>query len=286
MNLSSFKQSSGSNSPHYLLFGHPVEHSFSPIMHNTALNYYEMDARYHAIDLQNNELSELAAYLNHDLFLGANITIPYKQVIYDYLDRIDKSAKDIGAVNTIVKQNIGLEGFNTDLYGFLSPLEKFKDEIGGGRTIVFGTGGASRAIVLALQKIGVEEIYLISRSPGRINSYENFENVQIRSYNEWVSLSEEAELIVNATPLGMYPKVDQSPVRDTEQQFLADTICYDIVYNPLKTKFLNQAEEIGAKTIGGLDMLIEQGSHSFELWTGKSFPVEIIREKLHEKINN
>ncbi len=145
---------------------------------------------------------------------------------------------------------------------------------------------AERHVVVALQKIGVEEIYLISRTPGRINFYENFENVQIHSYNEWTSLSEEALLIVNATPLGMYPKVDQSPVRDTEQQFLAETICYDIVYNPLKTKFLSQAEETGAKTIGGLDMLIEQGSRSFELWTGKPFPVEIIKDKLHGEIKN
>ncbi len=286
MNLTSFKQSSKSDSPHYLLFGHPVEHSFSPIMHNTALDHYGMNARYHAIDLQNSELSELAAYLNRDQFLGANITIPYKQVISDYLDQIDRSAKDIGAVNTIVKNDYSLEGFNTDLYGFLSPLENYKDEIVGGRTIIFGTGGASRAIVVALQKIGVEEIYLISRTPGGITSYADFENVQIHSYNEWTSLSEEAELIVNATPLGMYPKVDQSPVRDREQQFLAEAICYDIVYNPLKTKFLSQAEETGAKTIGGLEMLIQQGSRSFELWTEKPFPVEIIRDKLHEEIRN
>lgn len=286
MNLTSFQQSTGADSPHYLLFGHPVEHSFSPLMHNTSLDYYGMNARYHAIDLQNNELSELAVHMNHDHFMGANITIPYKQIITDYLDQIDRSARNIGAVNTIVKHDYSLEGYNTDLDGFLSPLQDYVDEIAGSRVIVFGTGGASRAIVVALQKVGVEEIYLISRTPGRITFYKDFDYVQVRSYSEWTSLAEGAALIVNATPLGMYPKVDQSPVRDTEQQFLAEKICYDIVYNPLKTKFLKQADKTGAKTIGGLEMLIQQGSKSFELWTGKPFPIKIIREKLHEEIKN
>ncbi len=286
MNLTAFKRSSKSDTPHYLLFGHPVSHSWSPLMHNTALKHYGMDARYHAIDLRNSELNDLAAFLNHDKFLGANVTIPYKQVIANYLDTVDRPARQIGAVNTIVKQGYQLAGYNTDYEGFLAPLEEYEGTIAGYNGIVFGTGGASRAIVVGLIEMGIEEIYLVSRSPNRGSSFDEFDRVQVISYSQWTTYAEEAKLIVNATPLGMHPKTDKSPVRKSEKQFLTDRICYDIVYNPLETKFLRQADSVGATTIGGLEMLIQQGSRSFELWTGKPFPIEIIRDRLYEKISN
>lgn len=286
MNLSTFKKSDNANNPHYLLFGHPVEHSWSPLMHNTALKYYEMDARYHAVDLRSDELTDLAAYMNSETFLGANITIPYKQVIADYLDNIDSRAHEIEAVNTIVKDEFKLKGYNTDCAGFLSPLAKAEEEFDNGTAIVFGTGGASRAIVVGLKEIGVEEIYLISRNPARVTSFNHFNRVEVASYSEWTSLAKDAILIVNATPLGMHPHIEQSPIRETEKQFLAGRICYDIVYNPLQTKFLRQAEEVGARTISGLEMLIQQGSRSFELWTGRQFPVKIIRKKMYERLED
>lgn len=286
MDLTSFKNSDASNKPHYLLFGHPVEHSWSPLMHNTALRHYDMDATYYAVDLQDRELTELASHLNSDDFLGANITIPYKQLIIDYLDEIDPVAERIEAVNTVVKRQYRLKGYNTDCAGFLSPLKEYEDSIEGGRALVFGTGGASRAIVVGLQEIGLEEIFLVSRNPGRITSFHNFDRVSVISYEEWPARAEEAVLIVNATPLGMYPKTAKSPVRDEEKQFLSDRICYDIVYNPAETTFLRQAESVGAATIGGLEMLIQQGSRSFELWTGRPFPADKIRNKLYEELEN
>lgn len=286
MNLTAFKKSSKSGSHHYLLLGHPVEHSWSPLMHNTALQHYGIDAQYHAIDLQNNELSDLSAYLNKKTFLGANITIPYKQLITEYLDEIRYPAGKIEAVNTIVKQNNRLIGYNTDYEGFLSPLEEFEDELLGFNAVVFGTGGAAKAIVVALIELGIKNIYLVSRTPGRITLFNNFEQVGVISYNEWTSLTEEVMLVVNATPLGMQPGTEKSPVRDSEIQFLRDCICYDIVYNPVKTKFLKQAERAEATTINGLEMLIQQGSRSFKLWTGRPFPTEIIRSILHERFKN
>lgn len=286
MNLKEFKRSPESEKPHYLLFGHPVEHSWSPLMHNRALQYHEMDATYYAVDLESSELTELAAFLNKDTFLGANITIPYKQVIADYVDHIDQEARKIGAINTIVKNDYSVEGYNTDYEGFLSPLKDFEDGLSGSNAIIFGTGGASKAIVVALLKIGIEEIFLVSRTPGKISSFKDFERVKIISYHEWTSLVDEVLLIVNATPLGMHPNTDESPVRDSEIQFLEGRICYDIVYNPIETKFLRQAEQTETTTISGLEMLIQQGSRSFELWTGHSFPTEIIRSTLDERLNN
>lgn len=286
MNLTEFREHPAAERPHYLLFGHPVAHSLSPLMHNTALQHYKMSESYHAIDLLNSELNDLAVFLNWETFLGANITIPYKQTIIDYLDRLDPSAEKIGAVNTIVKQNNGLTGYNTDYDGFLSPLKKYKDEIAGGGAVVFGTGGASKSIVRALLDFGIKMVYLVSRTPERISWVKEINQIEVISYHQWISLAEETQLIVNATPLGMHPNVDKSPVRNTEKEWLADHICYDIVYNPLRTKFLRQAEDAGATTIGGLEMLIEQGSRSFELWTGRTFPMEKVKNKLYEKIGD
>ncbi|WP_441000559.1 shikimate dehydrogenase [Fodinibius sp. SL11] len=284
MTLSQFIQSSKSDRPHYLLFGHPVDHSWSPLMHKIALKHYDINATYHAINLQGNELTDLASFLNKELFLGANVTIPYKQQIADYVDVIDASAQEIGAINTIVKNAYKLEGYNTDYAGFIDPLQSYAFELEGASAVVFGTGGAARAIVYGLSEMGVEELFLVSRSPNRITSYRDNQRVQIVSYQNWTSFAEEAVLIVNATPLGMHPNVDSSPVRDQEKQFLESKICYDIVYNPVKTKFLTQASEIGAQTIDGLEMLIQQGSKSFKRWTGYPFPVKIVREKLYGKI--
>lgn len=284
MNLTSFLRSQEVTRPHYILFGNPVEHSLSPLMHNLALEYYDMEERYYAVELQSSELSILASYLNKDTLKGANVTIPYKQKIAEYLDEIDSAARAVGAVNTIVKKDYKLKGYNTDVSGFLAPLEDYLDHIMGGRSVIFGTGGASRALVTALNQVGIEEIYLVSRKPAKINSFDSFENVQIISYPEWSAYGEDAILIVNATPLGMEPRVEASPVGEGERQYLQNSICYDIVYNPLKTTFLKQAERAGAETIGGLEMLIEQGSRSFEYWTGNSFPLDIIRERLYGEL--
>lgn len=286
MTLSQFVQSAESNSPHYLLLGHPVEHSWSPLMHNIALHHHEIEAEYYAINVQDNELIDLASFFNTDLFLGANVTIPYKQSIADYMDRIDSSAREIGAINTIVKNDYQLEGYNTDYSGFIEPLQAYEFELEGASAVIFGTGGAARAIVYGLTEMGVDEIFLVSRSPNRITSYHNHRRVQIISYDNWTSFAENALLIVNATPLGMYPNVNSSPVRDQEKHYLEAKLCYDIVYNPVETKFLRQASEVGAKTIDGLDMLIHQGSKSFKLWTGCSFPINIVRDTLHEKLKN
>lgn len=286
MNLTEFIKSSKSESPHYVLLGHPVEHSWSPVMHNTALTYYNMEAHYYAIDLLNSELSDLATYLHNENFKGANITIPYKQLLFDYLDDLKPEAQKIGAVNTIIKENGYLNGANTDYYGFLEPLKDFSYEFEGLSAVVFGTGGASRAIVVALTHLGIKRIYMVSRSPGRQNSFNEIGQVQVVSYSNWTSFLDEVALVVNATPLGMHPHSDTSPVREQEKQFLCGRICYDIVYNPIRTKFLKQAAEAGAKTINGLEMFIQQGSKSFERWTGKPFPVEKIRNTLHEKLKN
>jgi len=253
-------------------------------MHNTAAANYKLDTVYHAINLEQQELSTLAAHLNEDTFKGANITIPYKQLLIDYMDRLDDTASNIGAINTIVKEAYSLVGYNTDSYGFLIPLEPYKDELEDGRAIVFGTGGATKAIIHALKACNVSEIILISRNPAGSTEFQDREEIRVEGYNSWTAFAGEASLIVNATPLGMSHKSGEAPIHEEEKNSLSGKICYDIIYNPVKTRFLSLAEEAGARTIGGLEMLIHQGSRSFELWTGKPFPIDEVRNKLHEAI--
>lgn len=286
VNLSAFRRSEDSKTPHFLLLGNPVEQSLSPEMHNIATACYGFKARYFAVALENSELGLLASHFNSDSFKGANVTIPYKLMIGDYVDELDESAKAAGAVNTVVKRSGILKGYNTDSYGFGVPLVKYRDELKGGRAIVFGTGGATRAVIRALVGYQLSEIVLVSRKPSKRNKLKQKEDVLIEGYDSWTAYAEESVLIVNATPLGMEPDTAGCPVRESEQKYLSDKICYDIVYKPLQTSFLSLAEEAGARTIPGLEMLIHQGSKSFELWTGKPFPIEKVRNKLHEVIRD
>lgn len=273
-----FIKSDLANQPHFLLIGNPVSHSVSPIMHNTAIKQHDIEATYYAVSIDESDLSNLASHLNKDAFLGANITIPHKMKLIPFMDHLSKSAQEIGAINTIVKKDGTLIGENTDAHGFLVPLKDL-GEIENDRAIIFGSGGATKAIIYALNDFGFEEVYMVSRRPELIGEQSG---CIVCSYDDWQYFSEDASVIINATPLGMVPKIDSSPVRDNEIEYLASKICYDIVYNPRETKFLRQAKEVNAVPVGGLDMLIHQGDESFFKWTGQRFPIGLVRMKLDE----
>ncbi len=281
MKFKDFLVSQKSTHPHYLLIGNPIGHSISPIMHNAALQHHNLPGEYIAVSVSGSEISSLIAHCNKPEFLGANITIPHKETLFETVDVLSEEAMEIGAINTLVKSGDRLVGHNTDAFGFLAPIEEYEDDLEGERAIVFGTGGATKAIIYALKSWNVAEIVLVSRRP---ESYsDNEESGIIRcSYDNWVAYAEEASIIVNATPLGMYPNVGASPVRDEEMAILKGKICYDIVYNPRETKFLTQAQKAEGVPIGGLDMLIYQGAKSFKLWTGYEFPVGLVRMRLED----
>lgn len=283
MTFSEFRNSQLADSPHFLLIGNPVSHSVSPLMHNTALEYHAIKAEYHAVAVSMSELSSVIAHFNNDHFLGANITIPHKQHLFDAVDEHTKTALSIGAINTILKRDNVLVGENTDVYGFKKPIGRYTDDLDLSRAIVFGTGGATKAIIYALNDLGFEEVVSVSRKPER---HLPTEGIIMSSYDLWTEFAEEASLIVNATPLGMSPNTNASPVNASEVDVLEGKLCYDIVYNPRETTFLRQAEQAGAIAVGGLDMLIYQGAASFKQWTGKEFPIELIKEKLDEFFPN
>ncbi len=278
MHFNDFIHSQLSDHPHYLLIGNPVGHSVSPLMHNLALDFHHMDATYIPISLQMSDLSKLAAYFNKSTFLGANITIPYKEALIPFMDELSSHAKEIRAINTIIKKENTLIGENTDVHGFKVPLHEIED-LESSRAIIFGTGGATKAIIFALNDFGFDEVCLVSRNPHRLKKYSN---QIICSYDNWHHYSDDTSLFINATPLGMTPHKNRSPIFDHQIEHLRDKLCYDIIYNPRETKFLKQAKQAGGIPIGGLDMLIHQGNESFYKWTGKTFPLRLVKNKLHE----
>ncbi|MGM0589350.1 MAG: shikimate dehydrogenase [Bacteroidota bacterium] len=282
-----YQHSEWLNKPHITLWGHPIEHSLSPFIHNTAARALDLDWRYAAVDVRAQHISAISGIMNRNTWLGGNITIPHKQLMMQVVDSYSSAVESIGAINTIVKRDDqNLHGENTDWQGFLDPLEPFVDELAEERAIIFGTGGAARGVVYALQQVGLRSIVLVSRSPQRIRSQWQWQQGElvVCGYENWTAYAEDAIMIINTTPLGMTPYQEQSPVEEFELEYLADKVCYDLVYAPSKTLFLHQADEAGADLIGGLDMLIGQAAHAFELWTGKNFPHRIVRKKLNQVI--
>ncbi|MGF1669186.1 MAG: shikimate dehydrogenase [Balneolaceae bacterium] len=269
---------------HFMVIGNPVGHSLSPVMHNAAHQFYGYKSTYYAVEMSIDEIGMFVSWMKRESFLGCNITIPYKRVMMELVDMLDPEAKLTGAINTVVKKKNKLIGFNTDVFGFSEPLLKYIDKIDGNSAIVFGTGGAANAVVRALHKLNCSEIVMISRNPEKWQRKDEFKNCIITGYEQWTSYAGEAAIIVNATPLGMKPDINKSPVNDGEEKYLENTICYDLIYRPEKTKFLHQAESAGTITIGGMEMLIYQGSESFRLWTGRPFPIDYVRKQLKLKL--
>lgn len=282
LTFNEFKGSKYSGRPHYFVIGHPISHSLSPIMHNLSLQHYGVNARYFAIDLKPQSVNDFISWMNRDAFLGCNITIPYKKQLLNVPDLLSAEAESVGAINTISKDDSGtqLTGHNTDIYGFQQPLLEYDDHLDYGRAIVFGSGGASLAVQFALADLGFEDIVIVSRSPMSVEPLKGAHHTTVVDYSQWQSYSDEACLIVNTTPIGMGKFKLKSVIEDREAHLLSEKVCYDLVYNPLKTKFLQQAETGGGIAVNGLDMLISQGSRSHEIWTGRPFPHNSVKSEL------
>lgn len=282
LSFDEFRRSAISNSPHYLVVGHPISHSLSPLMHSVSLNHYSIDAEYAAVDLPPHSVTDFTSWINRDTFLGCNITIPWKQQLLDVPDVLSPEVQATGAMNTISKEESGriIRGDNTDIYGFMAPLELYEDRLEWGRAILFGSGGSSLAVQYALNKLGYDELIIVSRNPAKVTPLQTATYTKVVDYNQWQEFAEEAELFINSTSLGMGSLNDQSPVRKDESILLQEKLCYDLVYNPANTRFLQIAESSGAEILNGLDMLIHQGSRSFEIWTGQTFPIEKVKKEL------
>ncbi len=272
----------------YGIFGHPVKHSLSPDMHNGAFNALGLNSVYVAFDIDPENIEEAARAIRVMGIKGINITIPHKQTIIPYLDEVSPDAKLTGAVNTIKNENGKLSGYNTDVGGFLRAIREDLDFSPDGKTLfLIGAGGAARAVLSAFCMNGGAVVYIADiikdKAIELANQFKaNFQNIKI----ETLSLEDqdiveqrfdEAEILVNASPAGM-DGVGSLNIPLTSLN--KNAVVYDLVYKPPNTKLLTDAKELGHKASGGLTMLLYQGAESFEIWTGETAPVEIMKKAL------
>ncbi|MFN3705574.1 MAG: shikimate dehydrogenase [Thermoflexales bacterium] len=252
-----------------LLIGHPVAHSKSPLMQNAAFEALGLLAwRYELCDTPLENLAERVAFLRHQSDIaGANVTIPHKQAVLPLLDALSPAAQSIGAVNTIFKRGGVLIGDNTDWLGFLADLEHHGVNVGADtRALVLGAGGSARAVAYALCQRGAR-VWLHNRTHARAQALAEAMGSQVQVCSSLSDVVGEVALVVNCTSLGMWPRADQSPW-DERVPMLRGAVLYDLVYNPPRTRLMQQAEQAGLRAINGLGMLAEQGAAAFALWTG------------------
>jgi len=267
------------------IIGNPIEHSMSPLMHNTAFAKMGVDYIYLAFRVKKEGLGKAIEGMRALNIRGLNVTIPHKVAVIPYMDKLDPLAEKIGAVNTIVNEDGTLTGYNTDATGFLQALPERGINPEEKNIVVMGAGGASRAISFALTERGAH-LVILNREPGLDRAKELAHQIS-RAFNKEVralkldeanlaTALDKADILVNATSVGMYPDIDKTPV--PAQLLKPGLVVYDIVYNPLKTRLLREAEAAGAETISGIDMLVWQGALAVEKWTGLKEPVELMRE--------
>ncbi len=263
----------------YAIIGYPLEHSYSPAMHNTAFRHYGMEAKYEARPLVPDKFEEGLNRLRKEGIRGFNITIPYKQRILPFLQKLDPLAEKIGAVNTVVCTPEGSwTGYNTDAYGFILPIrERIKDirDI-----LILGAGGAARAVAFSLvTEAHPRRLTLMNRTLSRANdlrqALEPFASVPIQCIDASSGVYENYDLIVNTTSVGMGALAGETPLADLASCSHSGTIVYDLIYNPACSRLLKEASVLHLKTVNGLPMLIGQGSRAFYLWTGRYFPQEV-----------
>lgn len=232
----------------YGCIGKRLGHSFSAVIH-AKLGDYD----YRLVELEENELD---AFMKEKNFKGINVTIPYKQAVIPHLDRIDGSAKSIGAVNTIVNENGFLTGYNTDFYGMTELLKRGGIELKGKNVFALGTGGTSKTARAVAASQGAEKVYVVSRTPkdGEI------------SYDEMYGMSDLVEAVINTTPVGMFPKNGHSPIEPERFPNLGGAA--DAVYNPLTTELVRRTRKCGVKAVNGLYMLVAQAAKAAECFFG------------------
>ncbi len=267
------------------LIGDPVEHSMSPAMQNAAFRKLGLDYAYVPFRVKSEDVGRAIAGMRALNITGLNVTMPHKVAVIPFLDRLDDLATKIGAVNTIANEAGVLTGYNTDASGFLQSLIENGFEPKGKRVLVIGAGGAARAVTFALMDRQAS-LMILNRTLDR--AQELARQLSLHFYGEVESglLSEQtlagavgrAEMVVNTTSVGMGAMAGESPV--PSQLLRPGLLVYDIVYNPVRTRFLREAEAAGCMTISGTDMLAWQGAFAFERWTGKTAPVDLMKAEI------
>ena len=252
----------------YGLIGHPLGHSFSKEIHESIADY-----EYEIHDLPPEEFESFVKSKN---FKAINVTIPYKQKIMPYLDIIDSTAEKIGAVNTVINRNGKLEGYNTDYYGLRDLILRNAGDLKGKRVLILGSGGTSKTAAFTVGMMGAEKIYKATRNEKLAEDSETY-----ITYDKLSAVSKEIDVIINTTPVGMYPQNYAQPVKI--EDFPNAGCVIDVVYNPLRTMLVSSGLKSGLKCEGGLYMLVSQAVYASSLFTGKDLS-EDVKEKAFKSV--
>lgn len=261
------------------LIGHPLSHSLSKVIHEAAMRDLHIIGTYDLLDTEPENLINQVKYLKSQNYLGFNVTIPHKVPISLFLDKVDNNADIALCANTVkIDSDKNFYGYNTDIYGFQAALDsKNKTNLHDKKAAIIGAGGAARAVLISLGQLGYRNIDIYVRNIINASKMVN----QIRSHFKDISFNliqienmntlNDVQLLVNCTPVGMRNNsMDISPVKFNILSSLPkNSIVYDLIYNPYKTVLLKEAQNLGLKTINGLDMLIYQAQKAFEIWTGE-----------------
>ncbi|EKQ56468.1 MULTISPECIES: shikimate dehydrogenase [unclassified Clostridium] len=254
----------------YGLIGEKLSHSLSPKIHNTLFKALEIEGAYKLFEVEKENLSKLMDSLKLLKIKGVNVTIPYKQDVMKYLDFISDEAKKIGAVNTIYLKDNKLYGYNTDYFGFGTILNNNNIAVKDNIAMVLGNGGAAKAVINYLLDNGIKKIYLVSRKIKDNSSY-NDKRIEYKTYEDISDIK--GDILINTTPLGMYPNIDNTPVNEDVISNYGSLV--DIIYNPKETKFLKIGRTLNKKVCGGIEMLVGQAIKAEEIWQGYSLDGEV-----------
>jgi len=265
------------------VIGEPIEHTLSPLMHNAAFETLRLDYVFLAFRVKPAEVESAANGMRALNIRGLNITMPHKSTIIKHLDRVDLSAQIVNSVNTVLNKENLLFGFNTDGVGALKALKENGVELKGRKVLLLGAGGAARAIAYTMAK-EADELAVLNRT---VKQAQALAKLLEKSFNKKISTGslsptdiqsnlKDSDILINATSVGMKPRAEESPV--PLKLLRSNLAVMDIVYNPLETKLAKDSKAAGARVVSGVEMLIYQGAASFELWTGKSAPIEVMRQ--------
>lgn len=265
------------------IIGNPLAHSISPVFQQAAFDYLKLPVKYKIWKTSSSEFQQSIQNLRSIECLGANITIPYKEEVLKHLDGLDSKAKSIGAVNTIVKKNNKLIGYNTDAFGFIKSIQANSSfSFKGKRALIIGAGGAARAAAFSIIDEGINSLAIANRTIQRaddladdISEVIDVETLALKSpsFEELVGSS---NLIINSSSVGMAHTNTNSQSLIKADWISPGSLVFDMVYNPITTPLISEARKAGVETISGLSMLIYQGAASFNLWTNREAPIQIM----------
>ena len=273
------------------VIGDPIEHTLSPTIHNAAFDHLKLDFVFLAFRVKAADLENAVRGMRGLGIHGLNVTMPHKSTVIGYLDEVDPTVQFLGSANTILNKDGKLSGFNTDGVGALKALRENGVALSEKKVLLLGAGGAAKAIAFSLAK-EVGELVVLNRAAEKAKE---LAETLGRMFNKKIvggSLSSDAiaknlrdsDVLINATSVGMHPEANQSIV--APQWLRSDLTVMDIVYNPVETKLARDAKAAGAKVISGVEMLVYQGVASFEIWTGRSAPIEVMRRVALNKLSS